>query len=81
MIDIKVEDGRSIIDVREIINSGGHPRGEIIKFAREADSGTVIEVHLPFRAEPLIAGLESLGLNVVGNELAPNHYRLMTVKL
>jgi hypothetical protein len=81
MIDVKVEDGRAIIDVRELINNGVHPRGEIIKYAREASPGTVIEIHLPFRAEPLIGGLETLGLNVVGNEIEPGHYRLMTVKL
>jgi hypothetical protein len=81
MLNIQRDGERAIIDVRENIARGEHPKGHIFQFVKEAEVGTVIEIHIPFRAEPLIAGLSSFGLNVIVNELAPDHFRLMAVKL
>jgi hypothetical protein len=81
MIDIQRDGDRAIIDIRENIARGEHPKNHIFQFVQEAPIGTIIEIHVPFRAEPLIAGLSSFGLNVIVNELSPNHFRLMAVKL
>ncbi len=75
-------DGKiAILDMRERILKGEHPRKEIIDFVKTVPIGTIIEIHIPHYGQPLIAGLESLGMNVVVNEIEPGHFRLMTVKL
>ena len=81
MLEVQYTGNVASIDMRERILRGEHPRGEIIQFVKEAKRGTVIEIHLPHRAQPLISGLESLGINAVVNELAPDHFRLMCVKI
>ncbi|MFE8698737.1 amino acid decarboxylase [Cytobacillus sp. FJAT-53684] len=81
MIDVQLDGERAIIDVRGNIARGEHPKNEIFKYVKEAPVGTIIEIHVPFRAEPLIGALSSFGLNVTITELAPDHFRLMTVKL
>lgn len=80
MLNVQREGSKAIIDARELIKQGIHPRGEIIEFIKEAELGTIIEVHLPLPGQPLVAAAESLGLNVVVNELAPDHYRLLILK-
>ncbi|MGG3467070.1 amino acid decarboxylase [Neobacillus pocheonensis] len=72
---------KAVMDVRERIAKGEHPRREIINFVKTAPVGTIFEIHLPFRAEPLIGNLQSLGMNVIVNELELMHFRLMAVKL
>lgn len=81
MIDIQRDGERAILDVRENIARGEHPKNHIFQFVKEAAVGTIIEIHVPFRAQPLITGLSTFGLNVVVDELAPDHFRLMAVKL
>lgn len=81
MLDVQDKGDRVMIDVRKRILNGEHPRGEIIKFVRHAPKGTIVEIHVPHPAPPLVAGLESLGHHVIINELAPDHYRLMIVKI
>lgn len=78
---IQVDGKRIIMDVRERIAKGEHPRREILNVVKSSPVGSIFEIHLPFRAEPLIANLQSLGLNVIVNELEPAHFRLMAVKL
>lgn len=80
MIDVQLDGNRAIIDVREVIKKGGHPKGEIMKYVDEAPQGTVIEIHTPYRTQPLIAGLEGMGYNVIVNELDPEHFRILVVK-
>lgn len=80
MLNIQREGSKAIIDARELIKQGIHPRNEIIKFIKEAEIGTIIEVHLPLPGQPLVAALEQLGLNVVVNEIEPEHYRLLILK-
>lgn len=81
MNNLQVDGRRIIMDVREKIAKGEHPRREILNTVKSAPVGSIFEIHLPFRAEPLIANLQSLGMNVVVTELEPMHYRLMAVKL
>ena len=81
MQNFQIEDKKAVIDVRERIAKGEHPRREILNFIKAAPVGTIIEIHLPHRGEPLIASLQSLGMNVIVNELELMHFRLMTVKL
>lgn len=81
MIDVQREGSKVIIDARELIKQGIHPRNEIIEFIKGAEVGTIIEVHLPLPGQPLIAAVEQLGLNVVHNELGPEHHRLLILKL
>ncbi|MCM3569172.1 amino acid decarboxylase [Neobacillus mesonae] len=72
---------KMIIDVRARVAKGEHPRGEILNAIKTAPVGTIFEIHLPHRGEPLIANLQSFGMNVIVNEIEPMHFRLMAVKL
>lgn len=81
MLEVVVEGKVARIDVRQRIRRGEHPRAEILDFVKRADLGTLIEIDLPHPAPPLIAGLESIGINPVMNKLEPDHYRVMCVKL
>jgi hypothetical protein len=81
MQNFQIDGKKAVIDVRERIAKGEHPRREILNFIKSAPVGTIIEIHLPHRGEPLIASLQSLGMNVIVNELEPMHFRLMAVKL
>lgn len=77
MLDVKKDGERAIIDVRGNISRGEHPRNELIDYINKAPNGTIFEIHVPFRAEPLIAAISSLGLTVTVNELASNHFQLI----
>ena len=77
----QIVDKRAVMDVRGRVAKGEHPRQEILNFIKSAPVGTIFEIHLPHRGEPLIAGLQSFGMNVIVNELEPMHFRLMAVKL
>jgi len=79
MLNIQYQGRVATVDVRENIRRGEHPKAEILRFVQEAAPGTVIQIHLPIRAEPLAQGLKSLGLNTTFEELEPGHYRLMCV--
>lgn len=81
MGNIELDGKRAILDYRERILKGEHPRQEIVDFVRTAPVGTIIEIHIPHYGQPLIAGLEAMGMNVIVNELERGHFRLMTVKL
>ncbi|WML57510.1 amino acid decarboxylase [Neobacillus sp. PS2-9] len=77
----QIVDKKAVMDVRERIAKGEHPRREILNFIKSAPVGTIFEIHLPHRGEPLIVSIQSLGMNVIVNELEPMHFRLMAVKL
>lgn len=81
MHEFQLEGKRAVIDVRERVLRGEHPRKEIIDFVKKAPVGTIFEIHIPHRGEPLIAGFSAMGMNVIANEMEPGHFRLMTVKL
>ena len=74
-------DKKVVMDVRELVAKGEHPRREILNFIKAAPVGTIFEIHLPHRGEPLIANLQSFGMNVIVSEIEPMHFRLMAVKL
>jgi hypothetical protein len=80
MLNVQREGTKAIIDARELIKQGIHPRGEIIEFIKEAELGTIIEIHLPLPGQPLVAAVEQLGLNAVVNEIEPDHYRILILK-
>lgn len=77
----EIVDKKAVMDIRDRIAKGEHPRREIINFVKAAPVGTLFEIHLPHRGEPLIASLQSLGMNVIVNELEPMHFRLMAIKI
>ncbi|MFK9095125.1 amino acid decarboxylase [Bacillus salipaludis] len=77
----EIIDKKAVMDVRERVAKGEHPRREILNFIKAAPIGTIFEIHLPHRGEPLIATLQSFGMNVIVNEIDPMHFRLMAVKL
>jgi len=81
MLKITQEDSRLIVDVREAIQKGFHPREDIVNTVKQAAKGTIIELHLPHRAQPLVNLLESMGMNCIIHELEPDHFRLTTVKM
>jgi hypothetical protein len=68
-------DKKAVMDMRERIAKGEHPRAEILNFVKAVPVGTVFEIHLLHRGEPLIASLQSFGMNVIVNELEPMHFR------
>lgn len=81
MHNFQIDGKRAILDIRERVLKGEHPRGEIINFVKESPVGTIFEIHLPHRAEPLVASFQSLGMNAIVNEIEPGHFRLMAIKL
>ncbi len=80
LLNIKREDSLLVIDAREAIQKGHHPRYEILNLVEEAPTGTLCEIHVPHRTGPLIGALEGLGLNVAVAEIEPFHYRLRVMK-
>lgn len=81
MLEIKQEENRLIMDARESIRKGEHPRTEIINAIKQAPKGTIVEIHLPHRAQPLVSSIESMGMSCIINELDPHHFRLVSVKM
>ena len=81
MSSFQMDGQKAIIDVRERVLKGEHPRKEILDFVKAAPVGTVFEIHLPHRGEPLIAGFQAVGMNVIATEVEPGHFRLTAVKL
>jgi hypothetical protein len=71
----------AVIDVREALRRGEHPKQRIIELVKETNVGTVIEIHVTHPARPLISSLESIGLPAILNQLGPEHYRIMCVKM
>ncbi|MGX6444779.1 amino acid decarboxylase [Neobacillus sp. K501] len=81
MHNFQIEEKRAILDIRERVLKGAHPRREILDFVKSSPIGTIFEIHLPHRAEPLVASFQSLGMNAIVNEIEPGHFRLMAIKL
>lgn len=81
MLEVEYRNKVAVIDLRERINRGEHPKREVLEFVQEAQLGTVIELHVPHPAKPLVLGLESIGVPAIMNELGPAHYRIMCVKM
>ena len=43
---------RAIIDLRQIILDGQHPRFEVFEYVKKADVGTTFEIHTPRVPKP-----------------------------
>lgn len=81
MSSFQLDGQRAVIDIRERVLRGEHPRREILNFVKAAPVGTIFEIHLPHRGEPLAATFQSIGMNAIINEIEPGHFRLMAIKL
>lgn len=81
MLEVEYRGNIAVVDVRERIKRGEHPKQVIIDFVQDAKAGTIVELHLPHRGEPLVQALKAMGISAISNEIAPDHYRLMCVKL
>lgn len=81
MLEVAYDGNVAKIDVRERIRKGEHPKNELMQFVRDAARGTVIEIHLPYPAPPLVAALDSIGVQAVVNELGREHFRILCVKM
>lgn len=80
LLNIQMDGNRSIIDVREAIKGGAHPRFEIVDYVKQAPINTIVEVHVPRYAKPLIKDLEKLGLVVEVIKRHAEHYLVITEK-
>ena len=80
LINVHMDGKRAIIDLRQAILEGQHPRFEVFEYVKKADVGTTFEIHTPRVPKPLIKGLEDLGLNVTLDEIEADHIRIFTVK-
>lgn len=81
MLDVLLDGDRAVIDVRERIKNGEHPRFEILEYIKQSPDGMVFEIHLPKRGQPLVEGLEDMGLKAVVDEVEEGHYRIITAKV
>lgn len=81
MLEMKQDGVRMVIDIRELVKKGMHPKREILETIQTAEKGTIFEIHLPHAAQPLVAAIESLGQDCVVNQLGPGHFRLLTLKM
>lgn len=81
MYDIQIDGKRQVIDLREAIKNGAHPRHDMFELIKAAEVGTILEIYTPRRPVPLIRGFEDLGLNVIVDELEPGKVRVITVKM
>lgn len=80
MLDVKVEGTVAIIDVRENVLRGEHPKNEVLEYVQNAKEVTRFEIHLPLKGEPMVALLQSIGLNAYIEELGPEHFRITAEK-
>lgn len=55
MLEVTYNGNIAKIDVRKRILRGEHPKAEIFEFVKNANRGTIVEIHLPHSAPPLIA--------------------------
>lgn len=80
MLPVQMDGQRAIIDLREAILEGQHPRFEVFEYVKKAEVGTIFEIHTPRIPKPLIKGLEDLGLHVIVDKIDTDHIRVVTVK-
>lgn len=80
LLQIQKEKGHWVIDARDAVKSGHHPRQAILSLVGEAPNGTLCDIHVPHRTAPLIAALQGLGFNVTANESSPGHWLLRVLK-
>jgi len=72
---------QTVIDVREMVNNGKHPKNEIIAYLESLPKGKVTDIHVPHEAEPLVELIKLSGLEVTVEKIQSDHFCLHTVKL
>jgi hypothetical protein len=77
---VKKENETTIIDVREMVKNGVHPKDELINFFEQASKGSKTEVHVPHAAQPLVKLITSKGIDVTTEHIGEEHYCLYAVK-
>lgn len=80
MLNVTMEGNKAIIDVRENVLRGEHPKDLVLNFVQAATEVTNFEIHLPLRGEPMVNLLQSIGLNAYIEELGPEHFRIVAEK-
>lgn len=77
MLNVVIEGNKAVIDVRENVLRGEHPKNEVLNFVQTSPDVTSFEIHLPLRGEPMVLLLQSIGLNAYIEELGPEHFRIV----
>lgn len=80
MLGVEMKGTRAVIDLRERILAGEHPREEVFEYVKKSDGGITFEIHTPRVPGPLIKGLEDMGLDVDVEEVASDHVIVTTIK-
>ncbi len=81
MLDVKMEGNKAIIDVREKVLRGEHPKDEVLDYVQKASEKTSFEIHLPLRGEPMVQLLKSIGMSAYIEEIGPEHFRIIAEKI
>jgi len=74
------ENGTTIIDVREMVKNGEHPKDDLINYFKQAPKGSKTEIHVPHAAEPLVRLIRAAGIEVTSEHIGEEHYCLLAVK-
>ncbi|WP_280769640.1 amino acid decarboxylase [Salipaludibacillus daqingensis] len=77
----KGSNNQTVIDVREMVNNGQHPKNEIIAHLKTVPKGGVTEIHVPHEAEPLVQLIKAQGFEVTVKKIEADHFCLHTVKI
>lgn len=77
MLNVVMEGTKAIIDVRENVLRGEHPKNEVVGFVQANPDVTVFEIHMPLRGEPMVVLLQSLGLKAFIEEIGSEHFRIV----
>lgn len=80
MIFKKQENGTTIIDVREMVKNGEHPKDAILNHLEHATEGSKTEIHVPHAAQPLVQLISAAGFDVTTEHISEEHYCLHAVK-
>ncbi|SES30731.1 hypothetical protein [Salipaludibacillus aurantiacus] len=76
----KLENGQAEIDVRELVNNGGHPKDDILQYLSSIPKGTITKIHVPHEAEPLVHLMKTYQVDVAREKLGEGHFCLHTIK-
>ncbi|MGO4886463.1 amino acid decarboxylase [Anaerobacillus sp. MEB173] len=80
MLEVVREENRVIVDVRERILNGEHPRAKVMAVAAEIKEGEVFEIHAPFVLPPLIGLLQEQGFRVTIDDSVSDDIKIFAFK-
>lgn len=72
---------QTVIDVREMVNNGKHPKNDIIAYLESIPKGKMTDIHVPHEAEPLVQLIKAQGFEVTVEKIEADHFCLHTVKI